>query len=297
MLSILIPTYNYPIYDLVHELHRQCIEAPIVFEIRTIDDGSKSEHNVVNQKINELSNCTFVALDENIGHSAIRNTLVRKSNYEHLLFIDGDSKVIDNHYIKNYLSELDINDIVHGGRVHPEKCPDDSKKLRWSYGKFVEDKSAEKRKHSFYKTILFNNTYFRKSKFETLRFDETLKQYGHEDTLLAFQISKTNFKVKHIDNPIEHGDIDTSEAFLVKTKKSLENLLQLNQDKKIDPKFISILNLFQNIEKYKLTFFFALYFKIFKGKMVSNLISARPSLFLFNVYRIGYLCYIKNSKI
>lgn len=297
MLSILIPTYNYPIFDLVYALYSQCIRENIAFEILTLDDGSNSEHNVINEKINDFKNCFFSALDTNSGHSAIRNTLVSNSKYENLLFIDGDSNIVNSNYIKNYLEQIENYDVLFGGRIHPKNCPADEKKLRWSYGKFVEDKSSEIRNQQFYKTIMFNNAYFRKSKFETLKFDETLKQYGHEDTLLAYQISKTNFKVKHIDNPVEHGDIDSSEAFLVKTKKSLENLLKLHQDKKIDPKFISILNLFHNIEKFKLTFFFALYFKIFKNKMVSNLISARPSLFVFNFYRISYLCYSKNSKI
>jgi hypothetical protein len=35
----------------------------------------------------------------------------------------------------------------------------------------------------------------------------------------------------HLENPVEHGDIDTNYDYLSKTKQSLENLQQLYQTK------------------------------------------------------------------
>ena len=43
MLSILIPIYNYNSYPLVQELHKQCLESDIDFEILCQDDASNSE--------------------------------------------------------------------------------------------------------------------------------------------------------------------------------------------------------------------------------------------------------------
>lgn len=296
MLSILIPTHNFPIYDLVESLYKQCEENQIIFEIITLDDGSKSEYNGTNEKINSLPNCSFFALEKNLGHSAIRNKLVSKSRYENLLFIDGDSKIITSNYILTYLNELNTADIIFGGRVHPENCPKEDCILRWRYGRLVEDKTANKRKLNSYKTLMFNNTIFKKSKFENFQFDESLKQYGHEDTLLAYQISKTNLTVKHIDNPIQHNDIDTNTMFLVKTRKGLENLLKLYESRKINSDFIAILKLYHSIRKLHLKVIIQFIYNIFHKKIIHNLESSNPSLFLFNVYKIGYLCSTKTRN-
>lgn len=296
MLSILIPTHNFPIYDLVKSLHKQCEENQIIFEIITLDDGSKSEYNSTNEKINSLSNCSFFALEKNVGHSAIRNKLVSKSRHENLLFIDGDSKIITSNYILTYLNELNTADVIFGGRVHPENYPNENCILRWRYGRLVEDKTANKRKLNSYKTLMFNNTIFKKSKFENLQFDESLKQYGHEDTLLAYQISKTNLIVKHIDNPIQHNDIDTNTMFLVKTRKGLENLLKLYESRKINSDFIAILKLYHSIRKLHLKVIIQFIYNIFHKKIIHNLESSNPSLFLFNVYKIGYLCSAKSRN-
>ena len=51
MLSILIPIYNYNAYPLVLELHKQCLECEIEFEIICQDDASGSDLNIENEKI------------------------------------------------------------------------------------------------------------------------------------------------------------------------------------------------------------------------------------------------------
>jgi hypothetical protein len=48
----------------------------------------------------------------------------------------------------------------------------------------------------------------------------------------------------HLENPVEHGDIDTNYDYLSKTKQSLENLQQLYQTKTIVPKFVKLLSLY-----------------------------------------------------
>ena len=54
MLSILIPVYNYNVVPLVLELHKQCLECEIDFEILCQDDASNSELNEENEIINGL---------------------------------------------------------------------------------------------------------------------------------------------------------------------------------------------------------------------------------------------------
>jgi glycosyltransferase involved in cell wall biosynthesis len=64
MLSILIPIYNYNAYPLVKELHSQCLEATIDFEILCQDDFST---NIQQKEINTLENCRFSRNETNLG--------------------------------------------------------------------------------------------------------------------------------------------------------------------------------------------------------------------------------------
>jgi glycosyltransferase involved in cell wall biosynthesis len=66
MLSILIPVYNYNVYPLVSELHKQCLECGVNFEILCQDDASNQIESE-NQKINSLENCHFSKNNSNLG--------------------------------------------------------------------------------------------------------------------------------------------------------------------------------------------------------------------------------------
>ena len=66
MLSILIPIYNHNAFPLVEELHKQCLESKITFEILCQDDASQSVLNTFNEEINQLPNCSFISLKKNV---------------------------------------------------------------------------------------------------------------------------------------------------------------------------------------------------------------------------------------
>lgn len=296
MLSILIPIYNYNAYPLVLELHKQCLECKIDFEILCQDDASKSVLNSENDKINSLSNCNFTELKVNIAHRQNRNSLASKAKFENLLFIDGDSIIIRNNYISNYVSWLNDFDIIYGGRLHPENCPSNNQKLRWKYGKFIEDKSVEKRKLSPFQSLLFNNTVIKKDCFNKVKFDSHLTKYGHDDTQLSFQLSQFNPKLIHVDNPVEHGDIDSNIEYILKTKSSLENLIKLFEEGKINKDFSRLILLLLILNKLKLTYLIFVFYKISEGFLSRNLEGNNPNLFIYNIFKIGYLCSISIKK-
>ena len=295
MLSILVPIYNYNVFPLVSELHKQCLELHIDFEILCQDDASNSKLNQENEKVNTLSHCSFVALTQNIAHRANRNSLVEKSKYEFLLFIDGDSNIIYSDYIKNYLDTLNGFDIVYGGRLHPQKCPSNHQKLRWKYGKFMEDKVAIKRQKLPYQSLLFNNTLIKKEIFNSVKFDKMMTKYGHDDTQLSYQLSLLDCKLKHINNQIEHGDIDTNNDYYSKTKESVQNLIALVNDKKIDGQFNRLYRLNSTLKKFHLDAIIAKLYLTFEKIIAKNLAGNHPSLFVFNLFKIGYLCSLKQE--
>lgn len=295
MLSILIPIFNYNVFPLVSELQRQCLKCGIEFEILCQDDASNSSLNVFNEEVNLLSNCSFVALTQNLAHRQNRNSLAEKSKYEYLLFIDGDSNIISPNYIQNYISNISGFDIVYGGRLHPKKCPSNDQKLRWKYGKFIEDKNAENRKRTPYQSLLFNNTIIKKAIFNKVKFDKNLKKYGHDDTQLSYQLSLLKVKVNHIENPIEHGDIDNNLDYLKKTKESLENLMELYQDGKIDSEFVRLIQFYEFLKKTKAPFLISKVYAFFEKPILRNLSGNNPNLSIFNAFRIGNLCTIKKE--
>jgi hypothetical protein len=296
MLSILIPIYNYNAYPLVLELHKQCLECGIDFEILCQDDASNSELNLENEKINSLSNCYFTELKINIAHRQNRNFLANKAQYENLLFIDGDSIIIRNNYILSYISCLTNFDIVYGGRLHPELCPSNNQKLRWKYGKFIEDKTVEKRNLAPFQSLLFNNTVIKKDCFDKVKFDSHLTKYGHDDTQLSCQLNQLNLKLKHIDNPVEHGDIDSNVAYIKKSKSSLENLIVLFEDGKINKDFSRLISLLLVLNSFNLTFLISKFYNKIEDSLIKNLESDNPNLLFYNVFRIGYLCKVSSEK-
>lgn len=295
MLSILIPIYNYNVYPLALELHKQCLESGIEFEILCQDDASGSNFNLINENINSLSCSSFKTLQKNIAHRENRNSLANQAKYDYLLFIDGDSNIINANYIINYLENIQNYDIVYGGRIHPEICPSEKQKLRWKYGKFVEDKTTENRKKTPFQSLLFNNTLIKKDCFNKVKFDLFLKKYGHDDTQISYQLSLLKVKVNHINNPIEHGDIDTNSLFLLKMKNSLENLKYLYEEKKIDKNFSKLISLLLLVNKLKLTYFISKFYLLFEKPIFKQLEGNNPSLIVFNLFRIGYLCSLKQK--
>lgn len=295
MLSVLIPIYNYNAFPLVEELHKQCLQSGIPFEILCQDDASFSKLNEDNEKINTLQNSSFLSLSQNIAHRANRNLLVEKSKYNYLLFIDGDSNIIYPDYIKKYLDNLNGFDIVYGGRLHPNKCPSESQKLRWKYGKFMEDKFAYKRKKTPFQSLLFNNTLIKKEIFNRVKFDSMITKYGHDDTQLSYQLSLLNCKILHIDNQIEHGDIDINNDYYSKTKESIQNLMTLVNDKKIDGQFNRLYRLTLSLEKFNLDTVISKLYKLFEKIIEKNLTGKNPCLLVFNIFKVGYFCTLKQK--
>ena len=296
MLSILIPIYNHNAYNLVKQLNEQCISCGIEYEIICQDDASNSPLNKFNEEINQLHNCSFISLKQNVAHRQNRNLLAERAKFDWLLFIDGDSKIIQPDFIQKYINKSENFQVVYGGRIHPETCPTNHQKLRWKYGKFIEDKKALDRLKKPYECLLFNNTLILKSEFNKVKFDTNITLYGHDDTQFSYELSKIKSKVNHIENPILHDDIDENEKYLSKTEESLKSILILYSMNKVNSNFVSILKLYVFLKKTKLIYLVQFGFIFLKNKLRKQILSENPSLTLFNMYRIGYLCSLNENK-
>ncbi|MDR1878368.1 MAG: glycosyltransferase, partial [Bacteroidales bacterium] len=225
MLSVLIPVYNYNAVHLVRELHKQAKEADILFEILLLDDNSDNTCKRENIVLRNLPNTILFELPTKAGRAIARNYLAGQAQYDYLLFLDCDSEPIDNRFIARYLPYCkDKNKVVCGGTAYKQQKPNANSCLRWKYGMSCETKSAKQRSkvpHSQFSTF---NFLIAKELFLSIRFNELLRNYGHEDTLFGIELQKRGYSITHIDNPLYHTGVDTNEVYLEKTRQGVENL-------------------------------------------------------------------------
>ena len=233
LLSILIPVYNYDVTHLVTELHRQAEELGVLYEICLLDDASGEKFKVRNRSLIAKTNVRYEELPQNIGRSAIRNRLVEMAQYDYLLFMDCDSGVVMPHYLQTYIAALHPQRLLYGGRAYLPKPPSDPQYLlHWHYGRQREQQDFLERQKNPYHSFMTNNFLIPKSIFASITFDESLRTYGHEDTLFGMELAKKNIEIQHLNNPLLHLGLESTAVFLSKTKMAVHNLAQLQQQGK-----------------------------------------------------------------
>ncbi|MBK8807329.1 MAG: glycosyltransferase family 2 protein [Bacteroidales bacterium] len=298
MLSILIPVYNTSVITLVNQLHKQALRDCTCFEIIVIDDCSTfHEVKIANEQLNHLPFIKYIQLNRNLGRSAIRNMLIKEAKYEYLLLMDCDALVPQEDFIKNYVKECNGTIVVCGGTAYQKEKPPSENILRWHYGVHREVKTADERNilpnHAF---STFNFLISRDIP-NTIVFDETLVQYGHEDTMFGYMLLKHGYTVKHINNPLLHCGLDKNEDFIFKTKLGVQNLHYLaHQDryKTVDFSQFKIMKVFKIIKLLLLKTLIAILYHLTINKIEKQLCSEKPNLYLFDFMKIGYLCTLKN---
>jgi glycosyltransferase involved in cell wall biosynthesis len=297
MISICIPIYNVNVTTLVEGLLAQANSLNVPFEIILIDDSSYPEFTNENMKL-KAPNLTYLGLHENIGRARIRNMFISTAHYNHLLFLDCDSQLVSDMFLRSYIVQIDKGEkIVCGGRVYTEKAPSSDKLLHWKYGKDKESKAASVRMANPYRSFMTNNFLIEKKVLEKVPFDERISGYGHEDTLFGYQLQKQGIPIKHIDNPILHAELQTNTEFLEKSENAISNLKDIlsyvNNDK-VFIKDVTLLKYFTSLKKMGLLFLVKLPFSLTRSMLKSRLSKGMASMALFDFYKLGYLATIKN---
>ena len=296
MISILIPTYNYNVFPLVENLQQQCEKANITYEILVLDDASTDKEIIeYNSKINALENCSFEVLEKNIGRSKIRNFLAEKAKYNWLLFLDADTFPSKSNFVQNYLEAFSTqNSVIFGGIEYPKNTSKNFR-LRHKYGTERESLSLTERIINPYRSFITMGFAIKKEVFKTIKFNENLAGYGYEDSVFAFELQKNNIPLLHIDNPVIHLNLETNEDFIKKSELALQNLLRFYESDAIDEDTVKILKTYLKFKNHNLLFAVRWFFSISKKQVHKNLNSANPSLFFFDLYRLGYLSSLKTK--
>ena len=294
-ISLLIPVYDYDIVALVYSMKSALGKVPEFCEILIGDDGSSIEYRRKYHSL-EGDGVKVISSEKNIGRAAIRNRLALEAKGDFLLFIDADAMLpgTAEAYMLKWLPKMPVSRVLSGGTLYHESPPGDPDKLlRWKYGQRKEQrKAAERNKHPHAGFSSFN-ILIDKSVFSKIRFNEELKQYGHEDTLLGYQLNKAGIEILHIDNGLMHEGLESNKEYLNKTKLGIENLSKLYDrvtDKKAFSETVRILRIYNRLNYFRLTRLFAKIFIMYRERMEIRLDSSNISLRLFGFYKMCMFC-------
>lgn len=292
MISICIPIYNTDVTRLVTGLHTQCEALEVAYEILLIDDASQTSFQSVNRKLSQLHNVRYEELPVNISRAAIRNLFQQKATFSYLIFIDNDAELCSPDYIATYIKLCSPRIICYGGCEYLP-CNDSQYSLRWLFGIKREVIPIEKRKknpNAYFSTF---NFMVDKQILQLYPFDESIEEYGYEDVVLHAEVVKHGYSITQIENPLIHTGLISNDDFLRRTESSIRNLYLLQEAKGYKANLadtIKLLRTKNKIESFKLTKAVSFLFRLLKSGFVKNLLGKKPCLFIFDLYKLGYLC-------
>lgn len=294
-ISLLIPVFNYDIVALVHSMKGAMCKVPEFCEILIGDDASSPEYKEKFRAL-EGNGVKIISSDKNIGRAATRNKLALEAEGDYLLFIDADMMLpgTAESYLSKYISVIGTSQVICGGITYSDSPPGDPDKLlRWKYGKWREQKKASERNKRPHSDFFTFNVLIEKSVFSKIRFYEELKQYGHEDTLLSYQLRNAGINILHIDNTLIHEGLESNREYLDKVKLSIENLSML-YDKVTDKNnfcdTLTMLRSYRRISLLRLSLLLAAVFIRYRERMEMTLESGKKSNYFFVFYRMCMFC-------
>lgn len=290
------------------------------FEIIFADDGSADatarQRNAI---IAQLPYCQYIERPKNVGRSAIRNFLAHTAHYSHLIFLDGDVAIKRGNFVQTYLAHRNDADVIigtlHFSRMqvacdtaediigHTKRAKEETKKttepvlyddnLKYRYEQqFLAKHPVKKRMQQPYASFRTTNFMVRRDLLLAYPFDETFHEYGYEDTLFGKQLKEHGATLIHLDNAATIADYEDNATFVAKTEESLRTLAahahQLQG-------YSTLLHTANKLKCLHLQPLIAFVFKLFKGLLHKNLCSNSPSVFLFNVYKLGYFVSLTRS--
>lgn len=290
------------------------------FEIIFADDGSADatarQRNAI---IAQLPYCQYIERPKNVGRSAIRNFLAHTAHYSHLIFLDGDVAIKRGNFVQTYLAHRNDADVIIGTLLfsrmqvacdtaediigHTKRAKEETKKttepvlyddnLKYRYEQqFLAKHPVKKRMQQPYASFRTTNFMVRRDLLLAYPFDETFHEYGYEDTLFGKQLKEHGATLIHLDNAATIADYEDNATFVAKTEESLRTLAahahQLQG-------YSTLLQTVNKLKRLHLQPLIAFAFGLFKGLLHKNLCSKSPSVFLFNVYKLGYYVNLTRS--
>lgn len=217
-----------------------------------------------------------------LGRSNNRNTIAKASTGNYLLFLDADAlPVRPKEFLYTYCTALIDAEVVVGGTAYQLNRPS----LRHTIGQRKEAIPANKRARSPHANFSAFNFAIARTTFTRHPFDESLKKYGHEDTLFGQELRYACKTVVHIDNPAYHLDGDSDAEFLEKTDGAIDNLADLISKGKIDEE-VRLFAVYRKLQQTGFVHLIRLLRILFAGSIRTLLLRGVRSVLLFDFYKL-----------
>jgi glycosyltransferase involved in cell wall biosynthesis len=216
--SIIIPTYKR--VNLLRQILQNLVCQEYIHEILIIDsksnDGTKELINSYDSK-SDISIKHF-NVDNNV--SLKRNTGIKKSSSNYLIFIDDDC-IPSKEFVKNHIESLDFNEnsINCGNVFFPISNVNSSNYIRFKNSRHINYRyMGPNDKELDYTTIVTMNMSIKKNDIlkYNLFFNEEFIGYGMEDNEYGLQIMNAGLKIKTCPASIEH--MEGNDPFLFASK-------------------------------------------------------------------------------
>jgi len=293
MLSICVPIYNQSVRPLVEGVLPQIEACSEPVELLFMDDGSAPSWKAENELLLSSQHIRIIWLEANVGRARIRNLLAAEARYPYLLFLDGDSGIIQEDFLKKYLDAIRTgHKVMVGGRVYTDSLPEPEFGLHWRYGTSRESRKAEIRRQRPHDSFMTNNFVIEKALCQQIQFDEQIRTYGHEDTLFGFRLKEADIPIIHLDNPVLHLELVDTPTFLHKAELGVKNLFILMQSPEVPNSFaqgVQLSRIYYRLSKQKIFPFVRFLFILLNPLIRSFLIWQKGPVWLFNMYKLGYL--------
>ena len=296
MLSVLIPVKDWNPHDLADLLANQLIQSGIPYEILVSDDSAPEMAAKTSEELEPVPGVKYFFRDTPLGRSANRNFLAANASYEYLLFIDGDAGHPGPEFIRNYLDHLSDQTVLCGGTLYTMEPPDNQEfLLRWKYGRAREQNTAAKRQKHPWKSFSTFNFLIPAKIYRNILFDESIKGYGHEDTLFGIHLHQAGINILHLDNGLFHLGLEPATLFLEKVRESGANLRTLHSRDILPPANIRDMNLLSTwiwLERLRISRLIAAWFRFRRKNMERQLCGPHPSMLLLDLYKLGSISHI-----
>ncbi len=287
-LSILIPTYNNRCLGLVRRLSDVAsATANLKYEIVVADDGSdKADIVKENESVAFIPNCRYIRNSVNRGRAFTRNFLAQNAQYEWLLFVDCEVEIPCGRFLSAYIEAAKGADVVYGGVIIGGDAEILSGNLRYRYEKACEPHHcAANRNKRPYENFRTANFLIRRQTMLRLPFNESVRQYGYEDVMYGKCLCENKIRILHIDNGVEYVNYESNERFLEKTEEAMRTLV-LFKDEMQD--YSRLIHTERMLAKWNVGKLFRIIYKARKKSWRKRLLSPHPSIFIFNLYKLGY---------
>lgn len=291
-LALLLPVYrNFP-EVLLDEAYRQLQTLDISTAVYILDDGSPEPIAALEAWAARHEQVYFRRWESNGGRSTARNHLAAWAQAEYQHFLDDQLRVPSPDFWAKLWAQRLPRGIVYGPAYPPEH-PEPGTELRWKVARLREFASFPP--EDPYTSFKSGHFLAHHSVWSQVRFDETLRGYGHEDTLLGLALQARKIPLRGLDLPVYNAELDRNTEFLEKVEQSLRNLLIINQNYPGYAQHFGLLRLTGKLQRWHVAGL--VYFLLAWGQksMRRHLQGSQPSLKVFDAYRLLYLLSLLRS--